>query len=327
MRNVKTHNELRLLWGRDLGEPSSTTDYTLLADLGHAYAACSREGFPTLVVELSDIPAFAAGRRAAGFELVPHRALQFAHAGRQWTAPAAVLLCKDPELVDAFTVLAADVHSRLLASRPSWANIVSVVEEWQSLMAPRGRPSVEAEVGLWGELWLLVSSAAPDRLLAGWRGPDRDASDFFLDGRAAEVKTSRHRRQHHVSLSQVLEPVGDKRAWLLSLWVGIDPIRGRTVPALVDKILERVADPALALRRLLTAGYSPADRNAYEGSFVVLAEPEWYRVTDVPRVRAADPEVSRLRYVVSLDEGRCVPASEAKELWNHFLGHDYGART
>jgi hypothetical protein len=108
------------------------------------------------------------------------------------------------------------------------------------------------------------------------------------------------------------------------MWVGIDPIRGETVPVLVDRVLARVADPASTLRRIVTAGYSPADRGAYDASLVLLAEPEWYPVADVPRVRAADPGVSALRYLVSLDETRRAGPSDAAALWHHFLSTKYG---
>jgi hypothetical protein len=317
---------LRRIWtgpGENTG-----SDYVLGAHLGKAYAGRAISGAAALVVPVAALPPRAVGRRTEGFELIPHASLRFAYGGREWTAPAAALTCADPELLDAFVVLAADIHGRL-PEEPNgdWESILAAVEEWQSLMAPRGRPDADAEVGLWGELWLLASSASPDRLIAGWRGPDGDAADFVLDGRAAEVKTARQRRRHHVSLAQVADPVGTHEAWLVSIWVGIDPIRGLTVPALIDEIMARVDDPGTALRRLIGAGYSPADRLSYEGRFVVLAQPEWYPVVSVPRVRSADPGVTQIRYVVTLDETLAVPEADAATLWAHFVGRDDGDAT
>ena len=77
------------------------------------------------------------------------------------------------------------------------------------------------------------------------------------------------------------------------------------------------------LRRLSIAGYVPADRGSFQARLSLLAEPKWYGVQDVPRVRAVDPGVSRLRYVVSLDECLCAGDAEATQLWEHFLGCDY----
>jgi hypothetical protein len=87
------------------------------------------------------------------------------------------------------------------------------------------------------------------------------------------------------------------------------------------------SDRGAALRRLLRAGYSPPNRAGYAATFVVLAEPEWYSVADVPRVRAADPGVSHLRYRVALDEARRADGVRSDSLWRHFHGHAYGGES
>lgn len=320
-------DDLRRIWVSAPAPGSSGPDYTLLADRGGAYAGRARAGEPVLVIQLSETPIGGVGRRAAGCELLPHASLRFAIARREWDGPAAALICTDPDLVDAFAVLAADVESRIDPTATKWADVLAVVEEWQSLIAPRGAPSTEHEVGLWGELWMLAHADDPDRILASWRGPDREAADFHLDGRALEIKTSRRRGEHHVSQKQLVSPMGDAEAWLLSMWVGVDPIRGVTATELADLLRSRVSDPVEALRRLGAAGYTLADRNLYQTKLVLLATPSWYRVEDVPRVRAADLGISRLRYVVSLDEAAAADAGVASSLWHHFLGRDYGGTT
>jgi hypothetical protein len=317
--------ELTDLWVH-VSEPTpADVDYSLLAGANGIYVARAKTGTPALVIQLPEVPSGALGRRAGGCELLPYASLQFVSAKRAWTAAAAAFLCTDQDLLDVFVVLAADLERRLGSCPREWRSIVSLVEEWQSLMAPRGRTSMEAEVGLWGEIWLLTASAAPDRLLSAWRGPDREPVDFFLDGKAVEVKTSRLRRQHWVSFAQVMNPVGDAEAWLLSLWIGLDPIRGETVPAMATRLLARVGDPAQALRRLAAAGYVAGDRAMYDMRIALLSEPEWYPMGSVPRVRSADPGVSRLRYTVSLDETHREHAAAAASLWRHFLACDYGS--
>jgi hypothetical protein len=184
--------------------------------------------------------------------------------------------------------------------------------------------SAEAEVGLWGELWFVAQSVDIGRAVASWRGPECDSTDFFVDGVAAEVKTTKKKRQHHVSQSQVEAPVGSHEAWLMSLWVKTDPGATVTVGHIVDAILKRAPDPVDTLRRIGRAGFSPSDRCEYASGFVVLSEPEWYAVSDVPRVRVADPGVSHLRYRVVLDQARRADASAAERLWQHFHGRKYG---
>jgi hypothetical protein len=317
--SLPLHSDLVQHWLPRHGSASESSDYVLLAGTMGFYAARSQTGAAACVIQLSDVPSGAVGRVAAGFTLTAHESMRFQYSGQEWTAPAAVLSCVDRNLLEVFASLTLDIAHRLDSAHRSWTSIVAVVEGWQALLATRPRPTRESEMGLWGELWLLDVCARPDGLISAWRGPDGDSCDFFLDGNSAEVKTSRQRRRHHISQAQVDDPVGDKTSWLLSLWVGIDPIRGRTVPVLVDGLFSRVSDSAQAMRKLLTAGFSPADRDEYQTGFVVLAEPEWYRISAVPRVRVADPGVSQLRYNVSLDEAQRLDESDAARLWKLFL--------
>jgi hypothetical protein len=276
-----------------------------------------------LVIPLEEAAPTSVGRRAAGCEVVGHHSTRFVFGGRETVGPAAALLCTDSALVDAFVVLALDVASRALVAGATWSNVLAAVEEWQTLLTPRERLSAEAEEGLWGELWFLSQAGDVDRALSAWRGPEGDATDFFVGGKSAEVKTSRQRRQHHVSQSQLLAPTGEHDAWLVSIWVKSDPVAPNTIPHLADAVLERSTDRGNALRRLLRAGYSPPKRADYTASFVILAEPEWYAAGDVPRVRTADRGVSHLRYRVSLDEARRADAALSDSLWRHFNGHGY----
>jgi hypothetical protein len=100
-----------------------------------------------------------------------------------------------------------------------------------------------------------------------------------------------------------------------------------TVPSLVDDILSRAPDKADALKRVVRAGYSPADRRSYTSSFTLLDEPQWFNASVVPRVRTADAGVSRLRYQVILDEQLCADEETTVRLWEHFHGHQYEPRT
>lgn len=275
------------------------------------------------MVPLDAVPPGAVGRSAAGFELTPHLALRFEFDGRSWDAAAAALTLRDADALDSFAVMASDLGTRLPAG-PTWTDVVSIVAEWQDLFAPRGKPSAELELGLWGELWFLAGSANVDATLSGWRGPDRDAVDFFVGQRSVEVKTSRAHRVHRVSQSQVSEPVGVHEAWLLSLWVKADPSSGVTVSSLAESIVERATDRRDAWKKMATAGYRLGDRHHFETAYSLMHTPEWYPAAVVPRVREVDPGVSDLRYRVVLDEALRTQGEAAEALWMHFLGRAYG---
>lgn len=152
-------------------------------------------------------------------------------------------------------------------------------------------------------------------------GPEGGPADFVIAARCVDVKTSKARLRHFVSQTQVDRPMGDLQAYFASLWVGSDPDAGVRLPSLVERLLARSSDPACILKHLLQLGYSPADRDHYEATLLLLEEPHWFSVEAVPRVRVADPGVSHLRYAVTLDDTKALQGAEVAELRLHFHGH------
>ena len=82
---------------------------------------------------------------------------------------------------------------------------------------------------------------------------------------------------HHVSQRQVDLPVGMHQAYLLSVWVGIEPVRGISLAELVDAALARVSDAPALLKQIALLGYSPLDRDQYATRFTPLETPLWFR--------------------------------------------------
>lgn len=312
---------LRNVWA-NASPGVSGADYILLETIRRGFAGFSKAGLPTMIIPLAGLSGPAAGRKASGFELIAHASTRYVFKGNSTSGPAAALVCTDPDLRHAFAILALDIVARSEETQ-DWNAIVAIVEEWQSLLASYSGPiSIESETGLWGELWFIAASTDVDEAMASWRGPDGDSTDFFVRQRGAEVKTSRSQRHHHVSQRQLVAPAGVHSSWLLSLWVKVDP-GGFCVGDLVENILSRAMDQGDALRRMTRAGYAPGHHGRFATNFVLLAEPEWYSSSVVPRVREVDPGVSRLRYVVDLDESKREPANVADSLWEHFQGHEY----
>lgn len=294
-------------------------DYTIAASLGVGYLARARSGAPTFLVPLVTTPIASVGRSGGGFSLRPVARLSLSYGARRWEQPAATLECTDAALIETFLVLVQDLVRRLEPSDDTtWSRVLSWVEEWQTLLSRRSGLSVEQQLGLWGELWLVSKSAQPDAMVAGWRGPEREAVDFFLGGVGLEVKVSRRAHVHHVSQRQVDLPVGSHAAYLLSIWVAPEPIGGISLAELVDSMLLAVSDPPGLLKHVALLGYSPRDREQYGTRYSVLDAPLWFPVADVPRVRAADPGISNIRYVVTLDVDKCLEAESANALWVHF---------
>lgn len=294
-------------------------DYRIYGSMGASFLGRGRSGRVTLLVPL--IAAVGAvGRSGGGFTLTSAPRVAFTHEARQWEQPAAILECTDERLGDVFLVLVADIARRLpeATSGISWQKVLAFVEEWQALLSRRKVLSPEEQLGLWGELWVIRKSEHPGRLVAAWRGPFGEPVDFLYDGLSLEVKASRRAHVHHVSRSQVEEPTGGYESFLISLWLGTDPARGVSLKELADQVLQRVDDPSAFLRTLARVGYSPLDHNEYAERFVLLEPASWFRVDDVPRVRAVDDGISNLRYVVTLDLNKSLDEARTVELWRRF---------
>jgi hypothetical protein len=296
-------------------------DYRIAAALGCTYLARSRSGAATVLIPLST-GAAAVGRRGGGFALSQSPVVAFNYEGRRWRQAAASLECTDPALTDTFFVLAVDLEKRLqpIDATRRWAATLEWLEEWQSLLARRPTMTVEQQLGLWGELWFIAQSNLADVLVQGWRGPESDAVDFFLDDIGIELKVSRRQHVHHVSRRQVQARLGDKQAYLLSLWVAPDPVRGISVTELIDRLVATVADPPLFVKKVSMVGCSMHDRDQYDTRYSLLEPPLWFLAEEVPQVRVVDDGISDLRYVVTLDTDRSLTESAAQALWRRF-GH------
>jgi hypothetical protein len=303
----------------DAPSTEEANDYRIATSVGPAFLARARSGAPTLLIPL-DVAPVTVGRRGGGFALTPATRVAFEYGGRRWEQAAAVLECTESQLVDAFLVLVMDICRRLASSTGeiTWPTILALVEEWQTLLARRAVLTAEQQLGLWGELWVISKAVNPDPLVAAWRGPEGEAADFFFDGIALEVKVSRRAHVHHVSQRQIDLPVGMHKAYLLSVWVGVEPVRGISLAELVDTALVRVSDAPALLKQIALLGYTPLDRDQYGTRFIPLDTPRWFRAGEVPRVRAIDPGISQVRYVVTLDIDRSLATELASGLWCHF---------
>lgn len=297
-------------------------EYQIADAVGPMFIARAPGGGPALLLPI-DPSQGSVGRTGGGFTLTSAPNVSFDFGGNQWTQGAAVLECLEPSLFDAFLVLAADIAGRILSSdNASWQTMVASVEEWQALLANRVLLSAESQLGLWGELWIISRAVSPDALVAAWGGPDRDSVDFFLDGVGLEVKTSRRRRVHHISQTQLDQPKGEYPTFFVSIWAGIDPARGQSLTELVDQGLRSLVDPAAFLKLVTAAGYSPTDRDQYTVRYMALEQPLLFDSRDIPQVRAADPGISQLRYVVSIDKSLKLADDIAASLWRRMIGRD-----
>ncbi len=226
----------------------------------------------------------------------------------KFESPAAILTCLNDGLSATFRVLAREIAIEADAkrTRPAARLVSRLFGSWEELLRRRRSLSHEEEIGLWGELWFLLRAPNIDRAIAVWRGPSGEAIDFVGGGIGVECKTTMRKLEHHFSQNQLERALGDLPVYILSLWVDRDEVGGRSLNELVAEVATACGDPATLEKLLLQVGYSREDAPLYGHRLRALEAPLWFQQASIPRVRSADPGVTSIRFLASLDESRAL---------------------
>lgn len=293
--------------------------YSIRLPLASCFAARGPSGSAALLIPIAgDVDA--PGRAFEGVTLDFKSRVRFELPERGWEAAAAVVECVDEELLRTFCVLCSDMAARL--ARPSGTattrEVIEALWEWENLLRAQARLSDADELGLWGELAFLATLEDIEHGVRAWRGPEGFTVDFFSGGVGVEIKASKARFRHHVSHDQIAAE-RDFPTYVVSFWLGTDPTSGRTLPEVVEALDGRVTDVTAWERLLLKAGYRRSSANQYTAKYVILDAPACFREGDVPRVRAADPGVRQLRYVVELESDKAMLADEWRKVMSTFV--------
>ncbi|MBP2365372.1 PD-(D/E)XK motif protein [Pseudonocardia parietis] len=231
----------------------------------------------------------------------------------------ASLALADDRLRDLFTALCAEIVERIVATpTKAVAALRRTLADWRALLSGSRHTLGPGELaGLFGELAVLRAMIDRDPgAVAFWTGPLRSKQDFHRGSTALEVKSttsteSRTARIH--GLGQL--DGGDGR--LLLIWFRLRTDRGRSVPELVDEILDIIDDEAAFLGTLLQAGYVQMEREVYSRRVFEVVEQRTYEVGPgfprmVPAGLTGDATLAGLDHVdydVDLDSA---PAAAAR---------------
>jgi hypothetical protein len=195
------------------------------------------------------------------------------------------------------------------------------LDDWEELLASVGLLSIEEQLGLWGELWMLRRLAAHNgaRAIASWVGPQGETHDFRIGQVEYEVKTTRNRtRQHVISDARQLVPSPECSLYVLSLQT--EPAGLNAGLSLADavertrKVLGQDSEAIKTFNGLLVdrLSYSDADTVHYEAklqlrskAILVPVDEKCPQLTPAQLERSVTPElltrISRIQYTVDLD--------------------------
>lgn len=293
--------------------PTAEDRFTIALGVAKSYFAVDSRGRPSLLIPVASGRA-QIGRDIGGLSVSYDAGLRFQIGGREWESAAVELSCLDGALLRTFSALAIDVSSHVAGPElPSSRAVSDALGQWERLLRARHRLTPQEEIGLWGELWTLARMETPDAAVHAWQGPSHAVIDFLCGSIAIDCKTSTQRLHHCVSQEQLDRPCGDAAMYIVSLWIGCDPM-GESLSELVSRLDALLSESTTFEAKLLEAGYSRLDSALYRQRFAVLEEPLVFAEAAVPRIRAADPGVSAIRFTVTLDEAKALDAKGAREV-------------
>lgn len=293
--------------------------FAIRAGVGPAHVARNQRGRACLLLELHHLIApVPIGRITGALSLTFATSIEFELGARQWKADCAIVECLDDEFLGAFCVLALDLAGRFGAEPPVAQAVAAALAEWERLFRCRRRLTEKEELGLWAELSFIARMPSVDSAVRAWRGPYGGLTDFFGGGVGIECKASRLRLRHHIAAAQASRPRGEHPTYVVSMWVDVDASRGQALAEVVQEIGDRTTESVSFEKALLAAGYARSDGALYSARFALLEDAHWFAEAGLPRIRAADPGVLEVQYVIQLDEDSSLSSAAIATIVDQF---------
>jgi hypothetical protein len=254
-----------------------------------------------------------------------HLTVRTVHHGQRRMTEIAVT---DPALfIDGYLLLCGIADRVQLDRQPITAALAETVRRLGHLLIPENRLPRDVEIGLLGELCMLLGTVAvhgPGTGLDAWRGARAEEHDFGLADIDIEVKTtSSERRAHWISALTQLLPTGARALWLVSFQITEAGTGGRTIGDLITRVRERFpgdTDQDRLEKSLYTAGWRDRYSDTSRQRWRLRTPPAAYIVDDgFPRLTPAqltaagvdNARITDIRYRIDLTGRPADPAPAA----------------
>jgi Putative PD-(D/E)XK family member, (DUF4420) len=230
--------------------------------------------------------------------------------GAQWCQ----LSISGPVIVDAYPLLIAIADRIQMLGTEFAVATRSALVAFREVLAEGSVLSAKAEIGLFGELLVLLHLLAtmpPQLALDAWRGHEPEEHDFGLPELDLEVKTTTSEtRLHWINSLTQLRPTLERPLYLGSLQLTAAGADGLTLAEMAARTEAAVPLPLREslLGKLSAAGWREATRSLYVRRFRLRTKPLLYSIVDgfptltpekLAVVKASDAIV-QLRYMIDL---------------------------
>jgi hypothetical protein len=208
------------------------------------------------------------------------------------------IVCHDSAGHAAFDLVGGEIAERLVSGSETPAQCVTrVLAKWRRFWGqlPREVLSLEAQLGLFAELWFLCFWLIPKvgipAAIEQWRGPFSARHDFEQIGRSVEAKATLSARGviHRINSLDQLAPPEDGELLFFSLRARDEAGASNNLADLVIQCRAVIVADADALTRfesaLLLTGYSPVHEEEYRKRRLRVTAEELFKVErDFPRI-------------------------------------------
>lgn len=200
-----------------------------------------------------------------------------------------------PEFYSFATTLADRIQLRGEAPVEAF---ISALNSWSELLQPVTMLSIERQLGLFGELWILervLNSLGPIGV-ESWTGPLGEPHDYRFGKQELEVKaTINPTRSHMIDGEHQLVPSPECSLFLLSIQLEPAGIGGTSLAEIVGIVRQQLHDSAAASQKfddlLAATGYRDSDGGLYHSRWQLRSTPCRILVDEhCPRITRGDLE-------------------------------------
>ncbi|MDM5337366.1 PD-(D/E)XK motif protein [Fictibacillus enclensis] len=273
-------------------------EYNLISINSNLYIGRNYENNLCLFLKFCSNHTLPFGRKTKGLQLIFYAANTFSIKGISSIDNWGCIVCTDKEKDLLFATLIEGVvdlaHKNTNFSPEDFSNYIY---EWQDLLSNEKTLNNNELIGLWGELYFIISTPYPERTINYWRGPESKVFDFSKKGIDIEVKTSLKGHQHVFNEDQLISSNHKSKRYVHSLYVQEDFSGGNTTTQLIDKIRKLLKKQGPFEKKLLSYGYNGPLSS--EKPLCIKGE-RMISINNIPKVLNKDIGVYNVRFESNL---------------------------
>ncbi len=177
-------------------------------------------------------------------------------------------------------------------------------------------------IGLWGELFLILSSKNSEALIESWREKNKFKYDFFNINGSIEVKTtSTNQRMHKFRHAQLIEKVNN--VLVASILIQKKENGGFDIYELQEKINDKINNPKLKSKLYNGIYEIIGSQNKDQVMFhkydydYSIKHTRYYYLADLPKVLNYDRGVEDIEYSVNLEYSKHIENFEPNSFFEN----------